>query len=113
MTDQQKQEIIALRGQNLGYKRIADRLGISVNTVKTFCQRNSLSRTESENFYQFAGKQDLIDSENRGNTVTSEAQRTLENTGFSACSPSVKLVFADQADEGAITDVCRMLLRSQ
>ena len=37
MTDEQKQQIIALRRDGAGYGRIAARLQISINTVKSFC----------------------------------------------------------------------------
>ena len=40
MTNEQKMLIASLREEGLGYKRIADRVGISVNTVKSFCKRN-------------------------------------------------------------------------
>ena len=42
MTDEQKQQIIALRRDGAGYGRIAARLQISINTVKSFCRRHSL-----------------------------------------------------------------------
>lgn len=40
MTDAQKENIRYLRGEGLGYRAIASRLGISENTVKSFCRRN-------------------------------------------------------------------------
>lgn len=43
MTDEQKQQIIALRRDGAGYGRIAARLQISINTVKSFCRRHSLA----------------------------------------------------------------------
>lgn len=36
--DEQKQQIIALRRDGAGYGRIAARLQISINTVKSFCR---------------------------------------------------------------------------
>ena len=39
MTREQKLMIVSLRSQGLGYKRVADRLGIFINTVKSFCRR--------------------------------------------------------------------------
>lgn len=39
MTDEQKQQIIAMRRDGAGYGRIAARLQISINTVKSFCRR--------------------------------------------------------------------------
>ena len=42
MTTEQKDRIAQLRAAGEGYKRIAELLGISVNTIKSFCQRNEL-----------------------------------------------------------------------
>lgn len=41
MTDKQKNQILRLRADGLGYGKVAQELGISVNTVKSFCRRNS------------------------------------------------------------------------
>ena len=43
MTDEQKQQISALRRDGAGSGRIAARLQISINTVKSFCRRHSLA----------------------------------------------------------------------
>lgn len=42
MTDLQKSQIAALRGQGYGYKKIGQLMGLSVNTIKTYCKRNAL-----------------------------------------------------------------------
>ena len=42
MTVPQKEQIKALRGQGLSYLEIAEKVGISKNTIKTFCRRNAL-----------------------------------------------------------------------
>ena len=42
MTIEQKERIAQLRASGEGYKRIADLIGISVSTVKSFCQRNGV-----------------------------------------------------------------------
>ena len=41
MTNEQKLMVLSLRKQGLGYKRISDRLGVSINTIKSFCRRAS------------------------------------------------------------------------
>ena len=41
MNQQQKEQIIALREQGESCAKIADNLGLSVNTVKSFCRRNT------------------------------------------------------------------------
>lgn len=43
MTKEQRDAIVKLRGKGYGYGWIADSLGISVNTVKSFCRRNHLN----------------------------------------------------------------------
>lgn len=40
MTNEQKAVVESLRSQGLGYKRIAARTGISVNTVKSYLRKN-------------------------------------------------------------------------
>lgn len=42
MTQIQQERILELQDAGLGYKKIAAELGISVNTVKSFCQRQRL-----------------------------------------------------------------------
>ncbi len=43
MTDEQKTKIISLRREGLGYTAVAKRIGISKDTVKSFCRRNGLT----------------------------------------------------------------------
>lgn len=43
MNIQQKTEIASLRSQGFGYTKIAQALGLSKNTVKSYCKRNNLS----------------------------------------------------------------------
>ncbi len=43
MTSDEKSRLTALRKAGRSYTEIADALGISKNTVKTFCRRNGLS----------------------------------------------------------------------
>ena len=42
MTDNQKEIIQIYRENGMSYKKIADTLSVSINTVKTFCKRNGL-----------------------------------------------------------------------
>ena len=41
MTDLQKEEIKAMRLRGIGYVKIGEFLGISDNTVRSFCRRNN------------------------------------------------------------------------
>ncbi|MFV0529137.1 MAG: hypothetical protein ACK5MN_10515 [Lachnospiraceae bacterium] len=43
MTDQQKQAIRDMRQRDMSYAAIADTLGISQNTIKSFCRRENIS----------------------------------------------------------------------
>ena len=45
MTNEQREKIKNLRGAKLGYKKIAEQLGLSENTVKTYCRRHGLGGT--------------------------------------------------------------------
>ena len=40
MTNEEKRTIADLRTQGLGYTKIAQNLGMSVNTIKSYCRRN-------------------------------------------------------------------------
>ena len=56
MTDEQKQQIIALRRDGVGYGRIAAQLQISINTVKSFCRRHSLAARTDGAVCEYCGK---------------------------------------------------------
>ena len=42
MNEIQKEKIIQFRKLGISYSKIADSLGISINTIKSFCRRNNL-----------------------------------------------------------------------
>lgn len=48
MTREEKQNIQEMRQQGLSYTQIADSLGLSVGTVKSYCWRNNLSDNASK-----------------------------------------------------------------
>lgn len=45
MTDNQKKSIAEMREEGYGYTKISHALGISVNTVKSFCRRKKMTGT--------------------------------------------------------------------
>ncbi len=47
MNDMQKSQIINMRAEGIGYVKIAKRMGLSENTVKSFCRRNNLTKSEA------------------------------------------------------------------
>ena len=48
VTGEQKQQIFLLRKKGLSFSKISEQMGISRNTIKTFCWRNALSDGEME-----------------------------------------------------------------
>lgn len=43
MNIKEKQQVMKLRSEGLGYKKIANELNISINTIKSFCRNNYLT----------------------------------------------------------------------
>ena len=48
MTNEEKSQIISLRSSGVGYIKISQMLGVSNNTVRSFCRRNGLSGNSDE-----------------------------------------------------------------
>ena len=48
MTLEEKNRIAEMRRAGIGYKKIAQELGASENTIKTFCRRNGLTGADME-----------------------------------------------------------------
>lgn len=47
MTEKQKSEVRRMRSNGATYKRIADALCLSMNTVKSYCNRNNIKKAVS------------------------------------------------------------------
>ena len=57
MTDAQRAAIADYRANGFGYKKISQLIGVSENTVKSFCRRNETeAATRSEKTCLFCGK---------------------------------------------------------
>lgn len=56
MKDEQQRQIIALRREGAGYGSIASQLGLSINTVKSFCRRHSLATPKAESVCEQCGR---------------------------------------------------------
>lgn len=57
MTDDEKRQITVLRRDGLGYGKIAQQTGVSMNTVKSFCRRNNLTfSTDGKSVCECCGK---------------------------------------------------------
>lgn len=74
MTTEQKQQIIYLRRDGVGYGHIAKEVGISINTVKSFCRRNGM-----------ASKPDGSVCENCGKPIAQNPGRKRKRFCSSAC----------------------------
>lgn len=48
MTETQKEQIWKLRSEGLGYVKIAREIGVSENTVKSFCRRNAKAEAKTD-----------------------------------------------------------------
>jgi transposase len=64
VTDTQKKTIGELRAKGQGYREIAEELGISINTIKSYCQRSGLTG-----------------SKDHGGTQTGEREKTCKQCG--------------------------------
>lgn len=82
MTDEQKKKIMKLRKEGAGYGTIAQKLGISANTVKSFCRRHSVEEFTVEE-KQPSGE--LSKCENCGRTIQQTAKRKKKRFCCDAC----------------------------
>ena len=95
MTKEQKDRIAQLRASGEGYKRIAESLGISVSTVKSYCQRNGLTAVRPKPISEPAlaqglthalqGKADSSACEQCGMHITQASGRKLKRFCSTAC----------------------------
>ena len=102
MTDQEKQRIAVMRSLGESYNEIAEKLNLSVNTVKTFCRRNQL----------MPATQSLISGADGGNSTDAEEPENVGKPGDSRKRQTftVKLEFAEHDDETAVSDIIQMLI---
>lgn len=101
MTLEQKQAIEALRLQGIGYVSVATRLGLSVNTVKSYCRRNSLSTTVLSGGI-------LI---KKGRPKLSDDCAAKKDKAPTECE--VTLSYKESPDTRAVTDVMMTLMNIQ
>ena len=115
MNAAQKEKIIAMRQNGAGYNEIARVMNLPLNTVKTFCRRNSLTGdrrgTQPENISETEAHTGLLSAENRGNSTTTSKLESLDNTDFSGDLPvcEVTVSYTDEPDYGAVADVLELL----
>lgn len=78
MTTEQKKQIKTMRLQGMGYVKIGQALGISNNTVRSFCRRNGLDGDAAKNSIvcQHCGKPVKIVPKHKPKKFCSDACRT-------------------------------------
>lgn len=75
MDEKQKQKVAVLRANGCGYRTIAGKLGISPNTVKSYCRRNGLGgvAVPKRKITQFTGE--VMPCRNCGAEIRQVAKR--------------------------------------
>lgn len=81
MTEAQKQSIHVLRGQGLPFSRVAQEVGLSVNTVKSFCRRGGLPA-------KVPSKESEI-KENKEENAKKEAHPIAQGNGCKCCGKAL------------------------
>lgn len=82
MTQSEKYQIEIFRAQGIGYTEIAKMLGISVNSIKTYCRRHDLGGKRG---YEAAGPINVCACENCGKPVIQNAGRKKKRFCTDAC----------------------------
>lgn len=113
MTNAEKQRIIRLREQGLGYAQIANRMGLSKSTVSTFCKRNGLAEETKDNPRK--PKNYLLSGATHGNTSTDLPQPTMLVAEPMELDITCKVTvsYADEPDETAVADVLEILRNAE
>ena len=104
MTLFQKEQVRRLRTEGMGYSKIAARLGISENTIKSYCKRNKLGgvMAASEPEQQDNGKEACAFCRNCGKPI----ERLLGVKPRKFCSDECRMVWwkkhPDQVSQKAV-----------
>lgn len=78
MTEEQKERIDKLREKDFSYKQVADAIGVSINTVKSYCRRQR-EKEEKPGREEAPGKADKSEA---GNTKAENTKsENTSNTG--------------------------------
>lgn len=112
MTDNQKAQIIKLRAAGNGYGKIAQTLGISLNTVKSFCRRNDIKgNTAIEPSVTLTGETTAC--ENCGREIQQIAKQKKKRFCCDKCRNEWWNSHLDQVKRKAVYDFrCRTAVRS-
>ena len=106
MTENQRIQIVKLRDSGLGYGMIASQLGVSVNTVKSFCKRNKYNgRYFNQTVTLLTGES--TSCENCGSTIIQISKRKKKRFCSDKCRNLWWNAHLDQVKRKAIYDfVC-------
>jgi DNA-binding CsgD family transcriptional regulator len=74
MTENERTKILKLRAEGNGYVTIARKLGVSLNTVKSFCRRKKINAKKTTGF-SVAGKGNTTRCENCGQEIRQVAKQ--------------------------------------
>lgn len=85
MTDFQKREIMKLRNNGIGYSRIASELGVSENTIKSFCRREKLKVETASSTVVLVKKKSGVVCENCGKSLLQIKGHRAERFCSTAC----------------------------
>ncbi len=96
MTNEQKEKTIRFRRQGIGYADIGRKLGVSKDTVKSFCRRNGLMVSDSK----------PIDDKDRcrecGKPISQQAKKKRRIFCCKACREKWWTEHADRIDRKAV-----------
>ena len=87
MTTAEIMQIHNLRAQGFGYKKISTELGLSLNTVKSFCKRNQLRIFLTKQIQVFADN-----AENRSGVCLAEKPSSIALTSAACCGGTIIVV---------------------
>ena len=103
MTDNQREQIIKLRAAGNGYGKIAQELGISPNTVKSFCRRNAITEASAtESVQKPLGE--ITYCENCGKTIQQIAKQKKKRFCCDKCRTAWWNAHLDQVKRKAVYD---------
>ncbi|WP_022761860.1 LIM domain protein [Butyrivibrio sp. AD3002] len=102
MTQSEKYQIEIFRAQGIGYTEIAKKMGISVNSIKTYCRRHDLGGKRG---YVAAGPINVCACENCGKPVIQNAGRKKKRFCCDRCRNEYWNSHLDQVNRKANYEV--------
>ena len=111
MTAQEKTTIMRLRKKGTGYSDIAKQLNLSLNSVKSFCRRNSLmGMRQSRGLSKTDRTNNLILCKTSGNHTGGEMVGSSDATA-SKEKCRLTISFAERSEGNLLADVLGLLMQ--